>query len=126
MAVYEKYVRRVLLLISLVATMGIVLLYIMGYDQYVSGWMWGCGTNLLYFLVLAKQVKSWTTVPLEQLKAKVKVSVLSRFTLIVSSVVIATQISNISIPAVLAGLLIFKPLHYVDFFILRRRTPHGE
>lgn len=117
MQILQSYIKRRLLWIITVAIIGCIILYGFGGYMYITGWLWGQLTELLYFVLLSLQVMKIPSMSKQQALAKVRVAMLSRLSLVVVMSIIATQITTMSIGAMLVALVIWKPLTYIDYFI---------
>lgn len=122
MHIYLQFVKRTLILFSLVGIVGVIILALTGLQGYILGWLWGIGTNILYFLLLAIQMQKMRHVTIEELKVKMRVSMISRFSLIIVMTIIGSRVPGVELLGVLSGLIMFKPIHYIDYFILKNRS----
>lgn len=121
MEVYQQYVQRMLKLLVITTIVIAVLLYVGGGARFVGGWLWGGGTNCVYFVILAAQVRRWPEIPPEKLKNKIRMTVVSRFILVLAMTAIATRIAGVHMLGVLAGMILLTPLQYLDYWLGQRR-----
>lgn len=122
MQVYLQFVKRTVCQFALVGIMGIGVLWLGNLQQYMLGWLWGIGTNILYFLLLAIQIPKMRHMSLDAMNSKMRVSMVSRFSLIIVMTIIGSRIPGVDLLGVLGGLIMFKPIHYIDYFIFKNRS----
>lgn len=118
---YKTYVKNHCLWILIVAILGTIGLWLLDWSSHITGWLWGMMTHGVYFLFLALQTRKIEQESLETVKRRVRIAVLSRFSLIVVLVAIGTQIPSISMKGVLGGVAIFTPLQYIECAMYTRK-----
>lgn len=118
---YRAYVKNHCLWILWVAILGSIGLWLLGWTNHITGWLWGTMTHGVYFLYLVLQTRRISQISLEDVKRKVRIAVISRFSLIVVLVGIGTQIPSLSMKGVLGGVFIFVPLQYIEYTIHARK-----
>lgn len=118
---YRAYVKNHCLWILWVAILGSIGLWLLGWTNHITGWLWGMMTHSIYFLYLVLQTRRISQISLEDVKRKVWIAVISRFSLIVVLVGIGTQIPFLSMKGVLGGVFIFVPLQYMEYTIYTRK-----
>ena len=118
---YRAYVKNHCLWILWVAILGSIGLWLLGWTNHITGWLWGMMTHGIYFLYLVLQTRRISQISLEDVKRKVWIAVISRFSLIVVLVGIGTQIPFLSMKGVLGGVFIFVPLQYMEYTIHARK-----
>ena len=118
---YRAYVKNHCLWILWVAILGSIGLWLLGWTNHITGWLWGMMTHGIYFLYLVLQPRSISQISLEDVKRKVWIAVISRFSLIIVLVGIGTQIPFLSMKGVLGGVFIFVPLQYMEYTMYTRK-----
>lgn len=118
---YRAYVKNHCLWILWVAILGSIGLWLLGWTNHITGWLWGMMTHGIYFLYLVLQTRRISQISLEDVKRKVWIAVISRFSLIVVLVGIGTQIPSLSMKGVLGGVFIFVPLQYMEYTMYTRK-----
>ena len=118
---YRAYVKNHCLWILWVAILGSIGLWLLGWTNHITGWLWGMMTHGIYFLYLVLQTRWISQISLEDVKRKVWIAVISRFSLIVVLVGIGTQIPFLSMKGVLGGVFIFVPLQYMEYTMYARK-----
>ena len=89
---YITYIKSHCRWILSVAILGTVVLWLADWTQHLTGWLWGIMTYFIYFLYLALQTYKMKDATLEDVKRRVWIGVMSRFSLIVFLVGTNTQI----------------------------------
>ena len=117
---YRAYVKNHCLWILWVAILGSIGLWLLGWTNHITGWLWGMMTHGIYFLYLVLQTRRISQISLEDVKRKVWIAVISRFSLVVL-VGIGTQIPFLSMKGVLGGVFIFVPLQYIEYTMYARK-----
>ena len=118
---YITYIKNHCRWILSVAILGVVVLWILDLSQHITGWLWGMMTYVVYFLYLAFQTYKMKDATLDDVKRRVWIGVMSRFSLIVLLVGISTQIPSISMKGVLGGICVFVPMQYVEYSMYVRQ-----
>ncbi len=118
---YRTYVKNHCLWILVVAILGSIGLWLLDWSSHITGWLWGMMTHGVYFLFLALQSRKIQQESLETVKRRVRIAVMSRFSLIVVLVAIGTQIPSLSMKGVLGGVAIFTPLQYIEYALYARK-----
>ena len=118
---YITYIKSHCRCILSVAILGTVVLWLADWTQHLTGWLWGIMTYFIYFLYLALQTYKMKDATLEDVKRRVWVGVMSRFSLIVFLVGISTQIPSISMKGVLGGICVFVPMQYIEYSMYVRQ-----
>lgn len=94
--------------------LGALVLLLTGGSPYAAGWLWGSMGNIGYFLFLALRVRKVSTLPPAEAAQKIKLSLAGRLALIVLVILAAAWIPGMKMITVLAGLLMLKPIIYLD------------
>lgn len=92
---YVKFITYVLLACFFMATIGVIIFYILNLIQYMLGWLWGVGIVLAYALLLAVQSYKLGAEDVHAIAGKTGRNGLSRFVLVASLALLGVQIPNI-------------------------------
>jgi hypothetical protein len=120
---YITYIKSHCLWILSVAILGVVVLWLADWKEHITGWLWGMMMCVAYFLYLAFQTYKMKHATLEDVKRRVWIGVMSRFSLLVVLAAISTQIPSISMKGILGAVCVFAPMQYIEYSIhVRQRT----
>lgn len=123
---FKRYVKKTLLQLAGMTFFLPFILLVADRGEYISGWLIGCGLNLLYFLMLCtRSVRALRQTP-EQAFVVLRGGAFIRLLMIILMLIIVLQFPSINFWAVLAGILTYRLLIYFDAlcqFIRIRRQP---
>ena len=118
---YITYIKSHCRWILSVAILGVVVLWFLDWSSHITGWLWGMMMCAIYFLYLAFQTYKMKNATLEDVKRRVWIGVMSRFSLIVLLAAISTQIPSISMKGILGAVCVFAPMQYIEYSIRVRQ-----
>lgn len=118
MASYYAFVRRMLCWLSGLAVGITIVMWFMGGQPYISGWLIGCGGNILCFIYLAMGLRKLSSVTASRVQAEVSRGVLGRLMIILATILLGVVIPQTNMPALLTGLLLFRIVITLDWFIV--------
>lgn len=118
---YTSYIKSHCQWILSVAILGVVVLWLLDWSSHITGWLWGMMMCAIYFLYLAFQTYKMKNATLEDVKRRVWIGVMSRFSLIVLLAAISTQIPSISMKGILGAVCVFAPMQYIEYSIRVRQ-----
>jgi hypothetical protein len=111
---FVRYVKRTLVQLAGLAFFVTACLVLVGKGQYVSGWLIGCGLNLLYFIMLcSRSVKALKLDPAKA-AAVIRGGSALRILMIVLMFIVILQFPAINYWAALAGILTYRILIYAQ------------
>lgn len=94
---YIQFIRHLLWACFFMATMGSVILYSIGYESYIWGWLWGVIIMIAYTLLLAVQSSKLMSATAENVSARTAINVIQRLILVASMAVIGIKIPSVDV-----------------------------
>ena len=128
---YIKFIVRVLLTCFFIAFLGgiiqvfvtflgLLVQYIVGWNQYVLGWLWGMLTMMVYLVLLGLHNKGLAYGNPHQAVAKARRQMMWRLALIGAFVVIGLQIHGVRAESLLISVVLIQPVLYIVFWRLSK------
>lgn len=121
MEYYSHYVKRMISVLSLFLLAGSVFLFLVGFPEFLSGWILGSLGNIGYFILLALRVKGLEKMSTIQAERAIKKSMVARFSVIFVIMLIAISVKSISTLATVIGLIALVPAMFVEHFFTKWR-----
>ncbi|WP_321051593.1 Tat pathway signal protein [Veillonella caviae] len=94
---YIQFIRHLLWACFFMATMGSVILYSIGYESYIWGWLWGVIIMIAYTLLLAVQSSKLMSATAENVSDRTAINVIQRLILVASMAVIGIKIPSVDV-----------------------------
>ena len=117
---YIKFIRHVLWACFFVTFLGLLVQYIVGWNQYVLGWLWGMLTMMVYLVLLGLHNKGLAYGNPQQAVAKARRQMMWRLALIGAFVVIGLQIPGVRVESLLISVVLIQPVLYIVFWRLSK------
>ena len=112
---YIKFIRHVLWACFFVTFLGLLIQYVVGWNQYMLGWLWGLLTMMVYLVLLGLHSKGLAYVKPHQAVAKAR-----RLALIGAFVVIGLQIPGVKVESLFIAIVLIQPILYIVFWRLSK------
>lgn len=114
MEYYFSYVKKILLILCSFMVFGVISLFLIGYTEYLLGWVWGSLGNIVYFILLALRVRKLELMDPILAEREIKVSLAGRMGVIAFFMIVAVSVPAINILATLLGLISLKVAIYTE------------
>lgn len=104
----RRYVQHTLFCLIVLAGAGVMFLVVTSLSGLISGWLIGCGLNILYFVMLSnRSAKSMSMNP-QSAYVSIRGGAFFRIMMIVLMVIVVLQFPSVNIWAVVAGILSYR------------------
>lgn len=104
----RRYVQYTLFCLIVLAGAGVMFLVVTSLSGLISGWLIGCGLNILYFVMLSnRSAKSMSMNP-QSAYVSIRGGAFFRIMMIVLMVTVVLQFPSVNIWAVVAGILSYR------------------
>ena len=114
---YADYIQQMLKKLVAFTISITVLLFFLGYERFVLGWLVGSGLNVVYFLMLCSRTVQSLNLPPEKVVAFIQAGALIRMLVIIAALVVILQFPIIHFGAAVAGVLSFKIYIYGEAIV---------
>lgn len=118
---YIQFIRQLLWACFFMATMGSVILYSVGYESYILGWLWGVIIMIAYTLLLAVQSSKLMSATAGNVTTRTAINVMQRLILVASMAIIGIKIPNVDIVTMGAAIALMQPVMFCMYWLLGNR-----
>lgn len=115
---YIQFIRHLLWACFFMATMGSVILYSIGYESYIWGWLWGVIIMIAYTLLLAVQSSKLMSATAENVSARTAINVIQRLILVASMAVIGIKIPSIDVITMGVAIALMQLIMFCMYWLL--------
>lgn len=115
---YIQFIRHLLWACFFMATMGSVILYSIGYESYIWGWLWGVIIMIAYTLLLAVQSSKLMSATVEDVTARTAINVIQRLILVASMVVIGIKIPSVDVITMGVAIALMQLIMFCMYWLL--------
>ncbi len=115
---YIQFIRHLLWACFFMATMGSVILYSIGYESYIWGWLWGVIIMIAYTLLLAVQSSKLMSATAENVTAQTAINVIQRLILVASMVVIGIKIPSVDVITMGVAIALMQLIMFCMYWLL--------
>lgn len=115
---YIQFIRHLLWACFFMATMGSVILYSIGYESYIWGWLWGVIIMIAYTLLLAVQSSKLMSATAENVTARTAINVIQRLILVASMVVIGIKIPSVDVITMGVAIALMQLIMFCMYWLL--------
>lgn len=115
---YIQFIRHLLWACFFMATMGSVILYSIGYESYIWGWLWGVIIMIAYTLLLAVQSSKLMSATVEDVTARTAINVIQRLILVASMVVIGIKIPSVDVITMGVAIALMQLIMFGMYWLL--------
>lgn len=112
---FVQYVKATLLKLIGLTCIGMALLGITGYTQYITGWCAGSGLNIIYFLMLSNRSARAIKLPPGRVVSFIRGGAVLRLTLICLASILILQFPSIHFGAAAVGFFTYRFVIFADF-----------
>lgn len=117
---YIKFIRHVLWACFIVTFLGLIVQYLLGWNQYMPGWLWGMLTMMVYLVLLGLHNKGLVYGNPNQAVAKARRQMMWRLALIGVFVIIGLKIPSVKVESLFISIVLIQPVLYIVFWRLSR------
>lgn len=115
MADFVEFLKRMTAYLFFTTISIMLLLEVFDYEQYILGWLWGCGINFLYLLVLGLWIYRVRHKDIRVIEKATKAGSAVRLTLVAFGTILAAFLfDNFPFVAYMLGLLAWRPLSIIE------------
>lgn len=115
---YIQFIRHLLWACFFMATMGSVILYSIGYESYIWGWLWGVIIMIAYTLLLAVQSSKLMSATAENVTARTTINVIQRLILVASMAVIGIKIPSVDVITMGVAIALMQLIMFGMYWLL--------
>lgn len=115
---YIQFIRHLLWACFFMATMGSVILYSIGYESYIWGWLWGVIIMIAYTLLLAVQSSKLMSATVEDVTARTAINVIQRLILVASMAVIGIKIPSVDVITMGVAIALMQLIMFCMYWLL--------
>lgn len=115
---YIQFIRHLLWACFFMATMGSVILYSIGYESYIWGWLWGVIIMIAYTLLLAVQSSKLMSATAENVTARTAINVIQRLILVASMAVIGIKIPSVDVITMGVAIALMQLIMFCMYWLL--------
>lgn len=115
---YIQFIRHLLWACFFMATMGSVILYSIGYESYIWGWLWGVIIMIAYTLLLAVQSSKLMSATAENVTARTAINVIQRLILVASMAVIGIKIPSVDVVTMGVAIALMQLIMFCMYWLL--------
>ncbi|MDY5787706.1 Tat pathway signal protein [Veillonella caviae] len=115
---YIQFIRHLLWACFFMAIMGSVILYSIGYESYIWGWLWGVIIMIAYTLLLAVQSSKLMSATAENVTARTAINVIQRLILVASMVVIGIKIPSVDVITMGVAIALMQLIMFCMYWLL--------
>ena len=112
---YIKFIRHVLWACFFVTFLGLLIQYVVGWNRYMLGWLWGMLTMMVYLVLLGLHSKGLAYGSPHQAVAKARRQMMWRLALIGAFVVIGLQMPSVKVESLFIAIVLIQPVLYIVF-----------
>ncbi|MDD7290963.1 MAG: Tat pathway signal protein [Veillonella caviae] len=123
---YIQFIRHLLWACFFMATMGSVILYSIGYESYIWGWLWGVIIMIAYTLLLAVQSSKLMSATAENVTARTAINVIQRLILVASMVVIGIKIPSVDVITMGVAIALMQLIMFCMYWLLGNSVMSAE
>lgn len=110
----RRYVQHTLFCLIVLTASGVIFLLVMSLFGLISGWLIGCGLNVLYFIMLSnRSAKSMSMNP-QSAYVSIRGGAFFRIMMIVLMVIVVLQFPSVNIWAVVAGIMSYRMIIFFE------------
>lgn len=115
---YIQFIRHLLWACFFMAIMGSVILYSIGYESYIWGWLWGVIIMIAYTLLLAVQSSKLMSATAENVTARTAINVIQRLILVASMAVIGIKIPSVDVITMGVAIALMQLIMFCMYWLL--------
>lgn len=115
---YIQFILHLLWACFFMATMGSVILYSIGYESYIWGWLWGVIIMIAYTLLLAVQSSKLMSATAENVTARTAINVIQRLILVASMAVIGIKIPSVDVITMGVAIALMQLIMFCMYWLL--------
>ena len=115
---YMQFIRHLLWACFFMATMGSVILYSIGYESHIWGWLWGVIIMIAYTLLLAVQSSKLMSATAENVTARTAINVIQRLILVASMAVIGIKIPSVDVITMGVAIVLMQLIMFCMYWLL--------
>lgn len=115
---YIQFIRHLLWACFFMAIMGSVILYSIGYESYIWGWLWGVIIMIAYTLLLAVQSSKLMSATAENVTARTAINVIQRLILVASMAVIGIKIPSVDVITMGVAIVLMQLIMFCMYWLL--------
>lgn len=115
---YIQFIRQLLWACFFMAIMGSVILYSIGYESYIWGWLWGVIIMIAYTLLLAVQSSKLMSDTAENVTARTAINVIQRLILVASMAVIGIKIPSVDVITMGVAIALMQLIMFCMYWLL--------
>lgn len=115
---YMQFIRHLLWACFFMATIGSVILYSIGYESYICGWLWGVIIMVAYTLLLAVQSSKLISATAENVIARTAINVIQRLILVASMAVIGIKIPSVDVITMGVAIALMQLIMFCMYWLL--------
>ena len=110
---YIKFIRHVLWACFFVTFLGLLIQYVVGWNQYMLGWLWGMLTMMVYLVLLGLHSKGLAYGSPHQAVAKARRQMMWRLALIGAFVVIGLQMPSVKVESLFIAIVLIQIVYRI-------------
>ena len=115
---YIQFIRQLLWACFFMATMGSVILYSVGYESYILGWLWGVIIMIAYTLLLAVQSSKLMSATAGNVTTRTAINVMQRLILVASMAVIGIKIPSVDVITMGVAIALMQLIMFCMYWLL--------
>lgn len=115
---YIQFICQLLWACFFMAIMGSVILYSIGYESYIWGWLWGVIIMVAYTLLLAVQSSKLMSATAENVTARTAINVIQRLILVASMAVIGIKIPSVDVITMGVAIALMQLIMFCMYWLL--------
>lgn len=115
---YIQFIRHLLWACFFMAAMGSVILYSIGCESYIWGWLWGVIIMIAYTLLLAVQSSKLMSATAENVTARTAINVIQRLILVASMAVIGIKIPSVDVIIMGVAIALVQLIMFCMYWLL--------